>query len=338
MTTNARRVTLTQHRTGTEPATELVSLDQTSLPDPGPGEVLIRTTFVQVAAVMADLMREHPNLPMPGYTLGGPLWGAAVGEVIASEAGGLPVGTAVMHMQGWQDHVIAGPYEAFPIDPSLPAPQFALNQGVTAYHGIVDIAAVTPGDVVFVSGAAGGVGSLAGQIAKVLGARQVIGSAGSTAKLTYLTETLGYDHAINYRDDDLVAGIRAVAPDGIDVFFDTVGGAQFEAAVQVAATGARFALCGALSGQLDNSAGAHPRLDIMTAINKELVIRPFTTMHTPQQIQAWNTHYGRWLAEGSLIYPHTLITGGLDVAAATLDGLLAGNHRGTVIVQLAPEG
>ena len=108
--------------------------------------------------------------------------------------------------------------------------------------------------------------------------------------------------------------------------------------MQVAATGAQFALCGALSGQLDNSAGAHPRLDVMTAINREIVIRPFTTMHTPQQIQAWNSHYAGWLADGSLVYPHTAITGGLDVAPATLDGLLAGHHRGTVIVQLAREG
>lgn len=334
MTTTSRRVVLAQHRTGTEPAAKLVRLDETAVPDPEPGEALIRTTHLQVTAVMADLMREEPDLPMPGYAVDQPLWGGAVGVVVAAGEGGLPVGTAVAHRKGWQEYVVAGQWDAFPVDPSLPQPYYALNQGVTAYHGIVDVAKVREGDVVFVSGAAGGVGSMAGQIAKLSGAKKVIGSAGSAAKLAYLTDTLGFDAAINYRDGDLEARLRAEAPDGIDVFFDTVGGAQFEAAVQVGAHGGRFALCGALSGQLDDSEGAHPRLDIMTAINKELVFLPFSTMHTPEQLQAWHSHYGPWLADGSLVYPHTLVTGGLDVAAATLDELLAGVHRGAVIVQV----
>jgi NADPH-dependent curcumin reductase CurA len=333
--TTARRVILDQYRTGTEAAAKLVALDEITLPDPGPGEVLIRTTHVQLAAVLADLMRENPNLPMAGYKPGEPLWAGAVGEVIAAGEGGLAVGTAVAHRKGLQSHVIAGPWEAFPVDPALPEPYFALNQGVTAYHGMVDVAEVSEGDVVFVSGAAGGVGSLAGQIAKARGAKKVIGSAGSAAKLVYLTEELGYDAALDYRDGDLVAALKTVAPDGIDVFFDTVGGTQFEAAVQVAAVGARFALCGALAGQLDDSVGAHPRLDIMTAINAEIVLKPFRTMHTPEQLEAWSSHYSHWLADGSVVYPHTLVPGGLDVAAATLDALLAGTHRGTVLVELA---
>ena len=336
MTTTSRRVVLTHYRTGTEPAAKLVEVDDVTLADPGPGEILVRTTHVAIAAAMADLMKETPDLPMPGYQVGGPVWGAAVGVVVKAGDGGLPVGTAVMHMKGWQQYVIAGQYEAFPVDPSLPEPYYALNQGVTSYHGMVDVAGVHEGDVVFVSGAAGGVGSLAGQIAKALGAKKVIGSAGSASKLTYLTKELGFDAAINYHTDDLVGALRAEAPEGVDVFFDTVGGAIFEATVQVAAHGARFALCGALSGQLDDSEGAHPRLDIMTAINSEIVFLPFTTMHTPEQIQAWGSHYGPWLGEGKVSYAHTLLSGGLESAAGALDELLAGTHRGSVVVEVGP--
>jgi NADPH-dependent curcumin reductase CurA len=332
--TTTQRVVLYRHRTGTEPVVDLVAVEETEVPAPGRGQSLIHSTHLQLAAVMADLMRADPGLPMPGYALGTPLWGAAVGVVVEAGEGGLPVGTMVAHRKGWQEYVVAGPGEAYPLDPSLPAPYYALNQGVTAYHGMVDIAQVGAGDVVFVSGAAGGVGSLAGQIAKARGAKKVIGSAGSAAKLAYLTDTLGFDAAFNYHDDDLVAALRAEAPEGIDVYYDNVGGAQFEAAVQVSAEGARFALCGALSGQLDSSAGAHPRLDIMTAINREIVLRPFRTLHTPEQIAAWNSNYGPWLADGSLVFPHTLVPGGLGAAPAALDGLLAGVHRGAVIVEL----
>ncbi|MGI5126887.1 zinc-binding dehydrogenase [Pseudonocardia sp. CA-107938] len=333
MTTKTNRVTLTQHRKGTEPTTTLTSVDEVELPEPGAGEVLVRTTWLQLPAVLADLMRPDPGLPMPGFEIGATVGGPAIGTVVASNADDLPVGTAVVHRLGWQDLVVASAAEVFPVHPGLPEPQYALNQGTTAYHGLVDIAEVGPGDVVFVSGAAGGVGSMAGQIAKALGAR-VIGSAGGPAKCAYLVDELGFDVAIDYRAGDLAEQLRAAAPDGITVFFDTVGGDAFEAAVKAAAHGARFALCGALAGQLDDSEGAHPRLDIMTAIVKELVIRPFSTLHTPEQIIAWNTHYGQWLAEGRIVYPATIVDGGIADAPAVLDGMLAGAYRGNVLIRV----
>jgi NADPH-dependent curcumin reductase CurA len=330
MTTTACRVIQSSHRTGRETAESLTSLDKVELAAPGAGEALVRTTHLQLTAVMADLMRADPGLPMPGYALGAPLWGGAIGVVVESNEDSLPVGAHVMHRQGWQDYALVRAGEAYPVPTQLPEPYYVLNQGVTAYHGIVDIAEVTTDDVVFVSGAAGGVGSLAGQIAKALGAR-VIGSAGSAAKVDYLVNELGFDAATNYREDDLA---ERLAAENITVFFDTVGGKTFETAVQVAARGARFALCGALSGQLDGGDGAFPRLDIMTAIVKDLVIRPFSTEHNAEQIQAWNAHYGQWLASGQLVYPHTMVEGGLEVAARTLDELLAGVHRGNVLVKI----
>lgn len=325
------RVILSSYRTGTEPTTALTRVEEAELPA---GDVRVRTTYLQLPAVTADLMRAAPGLPMPGFRVGEPIWGPAVGTVVESRDDRLPVGAHVVHRQGWQDEVVVTADEVYPVHPALPEPYFALNQGVTAFHGMVDIAEVKAGDVVFVSGAAGGVGSLAGQIAKNLGAAKVIGSAGSAAKGSYLVEELGFDAAINYRDGDIADQLAKIAPDGIDVFYDNVGGEAFEAAVQAAAHGARFALCGAVSGQLDDSDGAHPRLDIMTAIVKELVIKPFCTLHTPDQIVAWNSHYGPWLAEGKIVYPATVIDGTVADAPKVLDDMLAGRYRGNILLKI----
>ena len=294
----------------------------------------MRTTHLQLTAVMADLMRADPGLPMPGFAIGAAMWAPPSASWSSRASPRCRSARPSCYTRR-----VAGPGDR--VRPARPTPaggsagaSLRLNQGVTAYHGIVDIAEVTPEDVVFVSGAAGGVGSMAGQIAKALGARMVIGSAGSAAKVAYLTKELGFDAAINYRDGEIAAQLRALAPEGITVFYDTIGGATFEAAVQAAAHGARFALCGALAGQLDDSVGAHPRLDVMTAIVKELVIKPFSTRHSPEQIQAWHAHYGRWLAEGKIVYSGTVLAGGIDAAPRVLDELLAGRHRGNVILRI----
>jgi NADPH-dependent curcumin reductase CurA len=328
-------IVLTRSRTGHSVApSSCLSTRQIASPALAAGEVRVRNDFMQVTAVMADLMTKQPGLPMPAYELQTPLWGGATGTVVESAAD-LPVGTVVTHMSGWRDETVAAADTFWPVPVEiLPGAEYVLNQGVTAYHGIVDVAQVKPGDVVFVSGAAGGVGSLAGQIAKATGAALVIGSAGSDAKVAYLVDELGFDAAINYHSSGFLDQLRALAPDGIDVFFDTVGGDQFEAAVQVAAPGARFALCGALAGQIDGGQGGSPRLDIMTAIVKQLEIRPFSTHHTPEQIQAWNEHYGLWLSEGRIVFPHTIVDGGLAAAPDALDNLLRGAYRGNVIVRL----
>jgi len=330
-----REIVLNTYRTqhSVAPSSCLLNRDAASA-DLAGGEVRVRNDFLQITAVMADLMTEHPGLPMPPYALQMPLWGGATGTVIES-AGDLPVGTVVTHMSGWRDETVGAAASFWPVPVDvLPGAEYALNQGVTAYHGIVDVAQVTAGDVVFVSGAAGGVGSLAGQIAKAAGATRVIGSAGSDEKAAYLVDELGFDAAINYRQGGLLEQLRALAPNGIDVFFDTVGGRQFEAAVQAAAPGARFALCGALAGQVGGGDGGSPRLDIMTAIVKQLEIRPFSTHHTPEQIQAWNEHYAQWLSQGKIVFAHTIVEGGLAAAPQALDNLLRGAYRGNVVVRL----
>ncbi|QXE35941.1 NADP-dependent oxidoreductase [Streptomyces sp. GMY02] len=311
-------------------------LAEAAVAEPGEGEVLVRYQYLQLAAVMQDLMKPEPSLPMPGYQIGAPMWGAAVGVVVASNSPDLAPGDIVEGMDGFKEYSTGPAGDYFKLDPdAFPSPLYYLTQGPTAYHGMVDIVEVGEGDTVFVSGAAGGVGSLAGQIAKCRGAKRVIGAAGSKAKVEYLVNELGYDAAFDYHDGPVLDRLRELAPDGIDVFFDTVGGEQFEAAVQAASAGARFALCGALSGQVGDSIGAFPRLDIMTSIVKQISIRPFATYHTPEQIWAWNSNFATWLKEERFVLPQSVVEGGLEAAPQALIDLLAGKYTGNLVVKFS---
>ncbi|MEU6660804.1 NADP-dependent oxidoreductase [Streptomyces sp. NPDC046821] len=327
----AREVRLAGHLEG-ELTLGQFDLVEVPVREPGAGEVLVRTDHLSVAAAYQDLMKADCPLPMPPFQVGERLGGGAVGTVVRSGSPALSVGDQVLSMSGWGEYT-TGPADGyFKIAPGLlPDPVYYLGQGTTAYYGMADIAKVGEGDVVFVTGAAGGVGSLAGQIAKHRGAAKVIGSAGSKAKVDYLVGELGYDAAFDYHDGPVVDRLRELAPDGIDVLFDNVGGEQFEAAVQVASPHARFALCGALSTQ--NGDAAAPRLDLMTAITKHLELRPFACYHTPEQIWAWTEHFAGWVREGTFVYPHTVVEGGIDVAADTLISLLKGAYTGNVAVR-----
>ncbi|MFI5807666.1 zinc-binding dehydrogenase [Streptomyces sp. NPDC051561] len=331
----AREIQLAAHVEGSgRAAPEHFLVAEVEVPEPAPGEVVVRLDHLFVAAAYQDLMRPDCPLPVPPFQIGGRVGGGEVGTVVVSRSEALAVGDLVQTAGGWAEYTV-GPAEHFHrLDRDLfPSSAHYLNQGPTAYYGMADIARVGEGDVVFVSGAAGGVGSLAGQIARLRGAKKVIGSAGSKEKVAYLVDTLGYDAAFDYHDGPVVDRLRELAPDGIDVFFDNVGGEQFEAAVQVASPHARFALCGALSGQIGQGGGA-PRLDLMTAITKHLELRPFATYHTPEQIQAWTEHFAGWLAEGRFVFPQTVVEGGIEAAPKALLALLDGHHRGNVVVSL----
>ncbi|MEU2389011.1 NADP-dependent oxidoreductase [Streptomyces sp. NPDC012461] len=330
-------VVLRAHRKDvTQPPSSLLEVVTLPPQEPAAGQVRVRNLFQQLIAASGDLMFETTQIPMPVYRVGEPVYGPAVGRVVESRSDDLPVGTVVLHMSGWREESLLGPGEAFPVpDGVFPGPEYLLNQGVPAYHGMVNIAAVGEGDVVLVSGAAGGVGSMAAQIAKARGAAFVFGIAGGPEKARYLVDELGLDAAIDYRNEDLDDRLTELAPDGITVFFDTIGGSQFEAALRHTAFGARFALCGTLAGQVGGGDGGHPRFDIMTALVHEVQIRPFSTKHTPDQIQAWNTHYARWYAEGRIKFAQTLLEGPLQRAITAMDELLAGVHRGNVIVRLS---
>lgn len=327
--------TTTEVRLASRPSNEL-SLEHFEFLDvpverPGPGQVLVRSEYLGLGAVMRELMNADADLPMPTFQIGAPLWGSLVGTVVESARDGVSAGDLVTFRGPWAGYAVTDQVQVVDRN-ALPQPYFHLSNGPTALLGVKDIAEVGDGDVVFVSGAAGGVGSMAGQIARNLGAAKVIGSAGSQRKCDYLVDELRFDAAVNYRDGDLAKRLRELAPDGITAFIDLVGGEQFEAAVAAAAPHARFAVGGALAAQ--QSGASWPRLDTQTAIIKNLRITAFALAFGLHAFAEWPPLFGKWLAEGTFVYPHTLVDGGIGAAPQGLIDLLDGKFTGNVVVRI----
>ncbi|OKJ94692.1 alcohol dehydrogenase [Streptomyces sp. CB03234] len=321
---------------GDEVTLENFEVAEVELGEPGEGQVVVRNDWMSLGTVYRDQMRPATDIPIPVFQLGQAMWGRTVGTVVASHSPDLAVGDLVEHFNGWREYAVGHAGGFFKRDRAqLPSAEYFLSNGPTAWRGMVDIAQVREGDVVFVSGATSGVGCLAGQIAKALGAGKVIGSTGSKEKIDFLTEEAGYDAAFDYHDGPVAERLRELAPKGIDVFFDNVGGEQFEAAVRVAAPGARFALCGSLAGQHGDHEGASPRLDLAGLIPRELTLRGFATLHTPDQIEGWNAQFSTWLSEGKASFPHTVIEGGVAALPEAMIALLKGKHTGTAVARLS---
>ncbi|MEE4591610.1 NADP-dependent oxidoreductase [Streptomyces sp. DSM 41524] len=310
------------------------------VPAPGPGQVQVRNRLMSVAAVMRPLTLADPDafgLPQLLHKAGEVMRGAALGEVVRAPGTDLVPGTLVRHRAGWREYAVLNAPEVSPVDPEvLPDPAAHLSQGFTAWLGVVRGAGVRRGDTVFVTGAAGGVGSLAGQFARLHGAARVIGSTGSRHKADRLTRELGYD-AVVLRGAGAAGSIeeqlRAAAPDGIDVLFDTVGGEQLRAALALARRNARFALVGALAAQLSDDALAPTAISTLDLITRSITLRGISAVDHQDAMPGYLSEFGRALREGALTYPYTRLTG-IDRAPGALCELVAGRHLGAVLVEL----
>ena len=312
---------------------------------PADGEVLVRNTWFSVDPGMRLQMRPSgPAGYFPSFALDAPLGGMAAGEVVESRAAGFAPGDAVVHALGWREYAVVpagerglgGVGTLRRVDTAIAPPEAYLGvlggPGLTAYVGLLDVAGLREGDVVWVSAAAGAVGSLAAQIAKLKGHR-VIGSAGSEAKVAMLRDEYELDAAFSHRAGPVADLLREAAPDGIDVYFDNVGGAHLEAALGALRRWGRVALCGAVSEYED----AGPRTgvrNLFQAVANDLTLRGFRGSSYIDRRPAFELEVGAWLREGRIQASQTVVEG-LEHAPDAIVDLLSGRTTGKALVRVA---
>jgi NADPH-dependent curcumin reductase CurA len=309
---------------------------QVTYRDLEPGQVRVRNEYVSVDPYMRGRMNDTRSYVAP-YALGETITGGAIGRVIESAHEDLPVGAVVLHQYGWTD-VVQAAAETFRVVPEVPGVPLSLRlhilgmTGLTAYVGLTTIAALAEGETVFVSGAAGAVGTAAGQIAKLLGAKRVIGSAGSAEKVALLVTKYHYDAAFNYRDGDVRAQLAEAAPEGIDVYFDNVGGDHLEAALDVLNNGGRAALCGSISAY--NRSEPMPGPDNMgNMITRGLTLRGFTLGAYLGMGREFTEKMTGWFADGKIAYDETVVDGIENTVDAFL-AMMRGANTGTMLVRI----
>jgi NADPH-dependent curcumin reductase CurA len=335
--THNREIHLASRPSG-EPTTQNFELVQTEVRPPDEGEVTVRNTFNSVDPYMRGRMNDVKSYAPP-FKVGEVMTGGAVGEVVESRSPDLKVGDTVQHMGGWREYATGKASDFRCVDASLaPASAYlgALGlTGFTAWVGLVDIAQMKEGDTVFVSGAAGGVGSMAGQIARLRGASRVIGSTGSDEKVKYLIDDLGFTTAFNYRSAPVRDQLRDAAPGGIDVYFDNVGGDQLEAAIGVFKPFGRAALCGAISQYNATEPPRGPR-NMALCVGKRLTLRGFIVSDHQDRFGEFISEAGAWLAQGKLKTRETIVDGIENMPDAFLS-LFRGDNTGKLLVRVAQD-
>jgi NADPH-dependent curcumin reductase CurA len=313
--------------------------------EPGPGEVLVRNTWTSVDAGLRLRLREKgPEGYFVAFPLNAPMEGImTVGEVVESRAEGFERGDTVWHAAGWRDYstvragreALSGIGTLRRLDVESAPPQAYLGvvggNGVTAYSGLFRVAGLKDGDILWVSAAAGAVGSLVVQMAKIRGNR-VVGSAGSPEKVAYIVDELGADAAFDYHAGPVPELLREAAPDGIDVYFDNVGGDHLEAALGALRRWGRVAICGMISeyGEPDPPPG--PR-NLFNTVARDLTIRGFRGSSHVDLMDEMMENMSRWIREGRIKYRETVIEG-LNRAPEALAGLMRGENFGKTIVRI----
>ncbi|HXP29083.1 MAG TPA: NADP-dependent oxidoreductase [Solirubrobacteraceae bacterium] len=310
-----------------------VRLEEVDVPQPGDGEMLARVRYVSIDPTIRTWMDDAPGY-LPPIQIDEVVRSGGVAEVVSSNSDRFEPGQLLFGMTGWQDYVVgADGYQTLP--PGVP-PTLALSllgiTGMTAYFGMTDVGRVQEGDVVVVSGAAGATGSTAGQIAKIKGAKKVIGIAGGPQKCAYAVDELGFDEMIDYKSENVGARLREAAPDGIDLYFDNVGGEILDACLARLALRGRIVLCGAISGYNDRGAAKGPANYANLIIKRGrmegfLILDYFDRMPEAQQVVAG------WLREGKIKSSEHVVEG-LENAPDALNLLFTGGNTGKVIVQL----
>ncbi|MEJ1230053.1 MAG: NADP-dependent oxidoreductase [Galbitalea sp.] len=308
------------------PVADDFSYEEVELRPLAEGEVRVANEFVSVDPYMRGRMNDVKSY-IPPFELGKTMLGGAVGRVIESNSPDLAAGDVVEHLFGWRD-VAQGRASAFTKRAELEGLPTSVYLGalgvpaLTAWIGLFVIAGLEPGESVFVSGAAGAVGTAAGQLAKLHGASRVIGSAGSPEKVALVTSKYGYDAAFNYKDGRISRQLTAAAPDGIDVYFDNVGGDHLEAAIYSMNDGGRAAICGSISSYNAESMPPGPR-NLWMLTTKGLRLEGFTIVNYPQHAEAFAAEVAPLVASGAFVWDETIVDG-IDNALDAFYGSHAG--------------
>jgi len=338
----SREVILIDHTSG-ELKAEHFAIVQTTARSPGPGEVLVRNRWFRVS-ISTRLMAEQgaeevKGIPFPPLNPGDTLADGAIGEVVQVGPGcDLAVGSLVMHPLGWREYAVVPAGQCKRVDNPDVDPAAWLGHGWTAFAALRECAQVRPGDTVLVTSGAGAIGSMAGQIARLLGAGRVIGTTSGQQKAQWMREALGYDAVVTRDGGDFRTQLASAAPDGIDVIVDMVGGEQLAAAIEQTRHGARCVLLGALTAELNPrnaTLKALVEVDTFQLILKGVTVRGFSAdEHAPALFDAWLQQAQAWQREGRIQLAHTLIKG-LDNAPPALQEACAGRLKGLVMVELA---
>ncbi len=310
-------------------------LTASDVPAVGDGQVRVRNVVMSVDPYMRGRMSAARSYADP-FALGEVMQGAAVGVVEESRADGIAVGDHVLHGLGWREVAVLDGAGARVVDVTAAPASAYLGTlgmtGLTAYAGLTRVAALAEGETVFVSGAAGAVGGAVGQVARALGAARVIGSAGTDEKVRHLVDDLGFDAAFNYKDGPVGAQLREAAPDGIDVYFDNVGGEHLEAAIGSLRLNGRVAVCGMISVYNDTEPAPGPR-NLARLIQTRGRIEGFLVGDHYDLMREYAGKAAGWLADGTLSLRETSVDG-IDHAVDGFLGVLRGDNTGKMVVRL----
>ena len=335
MTETNRRMILAQRPTGMVDDT-IVTMEQAPVPEPGDGEYVVKVSHVSIDPTIRTWMDDAPGY-LPPIGIGEVVRSGGLGTVVASRNDEFPVGTTVFGMLGWQDYALVdgtpGTGNVVPdgMDPTAVLSVFGVT-GMTAYFGLLDVGEPKESDVVVVSGAAGATGSVVGQIAKLKGAGKVVGIAGGPEKCRWIVDELGFDEAIDYKAGDVGEALSAACPEGIDVYFDNVGGEILDAVLERISIGARVVLCGAISAYNDRGSAYRLKNSFMLIMRRARMQGFLILDYLDRFPEAQGEMFG-WVLDGKVKHAVHVVEG-LERTPEALNLLFTGGNTGKVIVAL----